>query len=98
MAGKTSSYRRRAALAALLVLLTVAAGCAAGGLLLSASLKKEAQPAAVRSPFAGWSFEEKLALLNTLKEQGADESALPDLSRRTEREADEALTAALERL
>ena len=91
-------YRRRAALIALLVLLTVAAGCAAGGLLLGASFSKEAQPAAARSPFAGWSFEEKLSLLNTLKEQGADASAIPDLSRRTEQEADEALTAALERL
>lgn len=108
MAGKFSSasaahansgfYRRRAALIALLVLLTVAAGCAAGGLLLGASFSKEAQPAAARSPFAGWSFEEKLSLLNTLKEQGADASAIPDLSRRTEQEADEALTAALERL
>lgn len=108
MAGKFSSasaahansgfYRRRAALIALLVLLTVAAGCAAGGLLLGASFSKEAQPAAARSPFAGWSFEEKLSLLNTLKEQGADASAIPDLSRRTEQEADEALIAALERL
>ena len=69
-----------------------------GGLLLGASFSKEAQPAAARSPFAGWSFEEKLSLLNTLKEQGADASAIPDLSCRTEQEADEALTAALERL
>lgn len=97
MARGTGLYRRRAALIALLVLLTVAAGCAAGGLLLGASYKKKAPPSAA-SPFASWSFEEKLALLNTLREQGADDAALPDLSRRTEQEADEALTAALEQL
>lgn len=89
-------HRRRAALVLALVILMLAAGCVAAVQLLHPFHKTTVRLQGNQGGFASWSFDDKLALVRAMEEEGLDTSAVPELSRMTEKEADQALTAALE--
>lgn len=89
-------HRRRAALVLALAILMLAAGCVAAVQLWHPFLETTARLQGNRGGFESWSFDDKLALVRAMEEEGLDTSAVPELSCMTEKEADRALTAALE--
>lgn len=89
-------HRGRAALVLALVLVLLAVGCVAVVQLWRPSLETTAQLQGNQGGFESWSFDDKLALVRAMDEEGLDTSAVPELSRMTEKEADRALTYALE--